>query len=81
MHLYFVSFLGWPLSLKLLMVMMMVFITLYLQWKADRLSLKVRLFRASPYHVVLFVVFLLVFMCEWSFVCSDEKWLCCTWFV
>ena len=80
MHLHFVFVLGWTLFLKLLLARIVFFIFLYLQWKADRLCcLKVRLLLASSYLEDLLVVFLLIFVCEWCFVCSDEKWLCCTW--
>ena len=80
MHLHFVFVLGWPLFLKLLLARIVFFIFLYLLWKADRLCcLKVRLLLASSYLEDLLVVFLLIFVCEWRFVCSDEKWLCCTW--
>ena len=56
---WFISILGWSLSLKLLVVKMAFFITC-LMWKADRLGfLRVKLFLASSYHQDLLVVFLL----------------------
>ena len=57
---YFVSFLGWFLFLELLVVMMVFFITLYLnQLKTDKQSiLKVRFLPVSPYYEDILVVLL-----------------------